>query len=83
MTRVEDAKAKNERKHFDDWSQRDLGVQYVRGCEILQVLDEAKDVIGEYDGKGRTKTPVGNQRTFRVELDAAQYQVNGRAGIGR
>jgi hypothetical protein len=40
----------------DDWesiNRQSLGIKYVRGCELKQVIDERKNVIGERDKDGK------------------------------
>jgi intron-binding protein aquarius len=53
-----------------------LGIRYLRGGEVVEVLDETQAVVGERDENGRERQPVGNVRTFRLALDAAQYQLD-------
>lgn len=50
-----------------------LLIRVVRGCQVRSVLDQYKKVIGERDEKGNVYQAKGTIRTFRVELDAAQY----------
>ncbi len=38
------------------------------------MLDADKEVIGKRDTHGRVRSAVGNMRTYRLWLDAAQYQ---------
>ena len=49
-----------------------VGLTYVRGCEIEGMLDESGRVIEE----GPEEKPVlpGDNRTFRVWLDCNQYK---------
>jgi hypothetical protein len=59
-----------------EWEVRNrerLGIRYVRGCEVHQILDAEKEVIGARDAEGRPRRAVGHQRTYRVVLDSAQY----------
>ncbi len=71
---------------WEGLDQAELGIRTVRGCEVYQVLDESKKVVGEYDEHGNLNERVGNVRTYRVDLDSAQYQVpsasNARARRG-
>lgn len=60
---------------WDTMDYKMLGIRYVRGCEVVDVLDESKKVIGERDKDGRVHSAVGSVRTFRVLMDAAQYEV--------
>lgn len=53
---------------------KELGIKFIRGCEVKRVLDEEKNVIGERKKDGSIAVGVGDMRTFRVELDTAQYQ---------
>ncbi|ESO09157.1 hypothetical protein HELRODRAFT_110053 [Helobdella robusta] len=48
-----------------------VGLTYVRGCEIEGMLDDAGKVIEE--GVEPKPTVTGDSRTFRVFLDANQY----------
>eukprot|EP01116_Phalansterium_solitarium_P021731 TRINITY_DN6889_c0_g2_i1.p1 TRINITY_DN6889_c0_g2~~TRINITY_DN6889_c0_g2_i1.p1 ORF type:complete len:1438 (-),score=611.74 TRINITY_DN6889_c0_g2_i1:257-4549(-) len=48
------------------------GVAYVRGAEIIEVMDEERKVIPEWEFE--TAPRAGNVRTFKLKLDAAQYQ---------
>jgi hypothetical protein len=52
-----------------------LGIELLRGGEIIEVLDESQAVIGEKDETGNTHQAIGNLRTYRIAVDAAQYQV--------
>lgn len=52
-----------------------FGVLGVRGCEIVEVLDEEGQSISEPSGTGEmVREPFGDIRTFRVLLDSYQYQ---------
>jgi hypothetical protein len=53
-----------------------LGIRFLRGGEVVEVLDETQAVVGERDENGRERQPLGNVRTFRLALDAAQYQLD-------
>ncbi len=60
-----------------EWEQKNrdrLGIRYVRGAEVHQILDEEKQVIGKRDTEGRVRRAVGSARTYRLLLDPAQYQ---------
>ena len=58
-----------------DWSQPfvpQVGLEYVRGCEVEGILDEHGRVIEEGpEPKPSFTTP---SRTYRVWLDTNQYQ---------
>jgi len=54
----------------------ELGIKYVRGCEVKFVLDEEKSIIGERKKDGSVHEGVGDMRTYRVEMDTAQYQMD-------
>ena len=71
--------SENKKDNGVDWNKAsgaDLGVKYVRGAQVLKVLDEAKNVVGERNEKGEITQPKGNIRTFIVLLDAAQYSAD-------
>jgi len=53
-----------------------LLIRFVRGACVTGVLDMHKRLIGERDDKGNVYQGKGSVRTFRVELDAAQYQMD-------
>ena len=53
-----------------------LGIAYVRGCEVVTVLDEAGTQVGSRADDGRPRPAVGSLRTFVVALDPAQYQAD-------
>ncbi len=55
---------------------RALGIIYVRGCTVRAVTDESGTIIGSRDDKGNIYRAVGTERTYRVELDEAQYQMD-------
>ena len=58
-----------------DWSRpfvSQVGLKFVRGCEIEGMLDENGRVIEE--GPEPKPQLTGNARTFRVWLDTNQYQ---------
>lgn len=60
-----------------DWSQPfvpQVGLAYVRGCEVEGMLDEEGRVIEE--GPEPKPHLSGKSRTFRVWLDTNQYQVD-------
>jgi intron-binding protein aquarius len=61
---------------WEEIDDKTLGVQHVRGCEVYQVLDESKAVVGSRDDNGNIRQAVGNIRTYRVHLDTAQYQLD-------
>ncbi|PFH34370.1 hypothetical protein BESB_075220 [Besnoitia besnoiti] len=50
-----------------------FGVVALRGCEIVDVLDEDGKVISEYNPL-EPRLPMGTARTLRVQLDANQYR---------
>ena len=58
-----------------DWNQPfvpQVGLAYVRGCEVEGMLDEEGRVIEE--GPEPKPQLMGKRRTFRVWLDTNQYQ---------
>lgn len=58
-----------------DWSRPfvpQVGLEYVRGCEVEGMLDEHGRVIEE--GPEPKPELTGTSRTFRVWLDTNQYQ---------
>lgn len=73
---MKDAIWKRDDRDFD-WSKINkdvLGIKYVRGCELVRVLDEEKKVVGEIDGNGNRYQARGNMRTYQVQMDRAQYE---------
>lgn len=52
-----------------------LGIQSVRGAEVIEMLDEEGNNMSEGRPDQRND-PVGDGRTVRVRLDAAQYQID-------
>eukprot|EP00456_Euglypha_rotunda_P093550 TRINITY_DN9880_c0_g1_i5.p1 TRINITY_DN9880_c0_g1~~TRINITY_DN9880_c0_g1_i5.p1 ORF type:complete len:262 (+),score=49.07 TRINITY_DN9880_c0_g1_i5:183-968(+) len=61
---------------WEELNNQTLGITYVRGFEVEDVLDENKDVIGRRDKDGHAHIGKGNIRTFRGYLDTAQYQAD-------
>ncbi|KAF3788553.1 Intron-binding protein aquarius [Nymphaea thermarum] len=56
-----------------------LGLQYVRGCEIVEVRDEEGTLMNDFTGRIKRdewKPPKGEMRTITVALDAAQYHMD-------
>ncbi|WZZ55558.1 hypothetical protein YC2023_055665 [Brassica napus] len=52
-----------------------LGLQYVRGCEVIDIRDEEGNLMNDFSGKVKRdewKPPKGDMRTVTVALDAAQ-----------
>jgi intron-binding protein aquarius len=65
------------------------GVTAVRGCEVVEILDEAGEGWGEGGGGARDKgdaprksAPAGVRRTLRVRLDPAQFYMDQAAQAG-
>lgn len=55
------------------------GIQYVRGCEVVEVRDEGGVLMNDMTGRIKRedwKPPVGQLRTVVVALDSAQYQLD-------
>eukprot|EP00923_Selenidium_pygospionis_P042265 GHVN01073199.1.p1 GENE.GHVN01073199.1~~GHVN01073199.1.p1 ORF type:complete len:1799 (-),score=441.84 GHVN01073199.1:775-5532(-) len=52
-----------------------MGVVGVRGCEVVEVLDQEDNVISDPNPRNR-REPVGELRTIRVLLDPAQYNTD-------
>jgi intron-binding protein aquarius len=52
-----------------------FGVHAVRGCEVMEVVDEENNVLKDIEVEGG-KQRSGNLRIARVRLDAAQYQLD-------
>ena len=51
-----------------------LGLQYVRGCEVIDIRDEEGNLMNDFSGKVKRdewKPPKGDVRTVTVALDAA------------
>ncbi|KAE9595341.1 putative intron-binding protein aquarius [Lupinus albus] len=56
-----------------------LGLQYVRGCEIIEIRDEEGTLMNDFSGKIKRdewKPPKGDLRTITVALDTAQYHMD-------
>ncbi|KAL6650047.1 hypothetical protein ACP70R_014271 [Stipagrostis hirtigluma subsp. patula] len=56
-----------------------LGLQYVRGCEVIEIRDEEGTLMNDFTGRIKReewKPPKGEIRTVRIALDTAQYQID-------
>ncbi|XP_057789998.1 uncharacterized protein LOC131006864 [Salvia miltiorrhiza] len=56
-----------------------LGLQYVRGCEIIEIRDEEGTLMNDFTGRIKRdewKPPKGEMRTVTVALDTAQYHMD-------
>ncbi|KAG0550887.1 hypothetical protein BDA96_01G376300 [Sorghum bicolor] len=56
-----------------------LGLQYVRGCEVIEIRDEEGTLMNDFTGRIKReewKPPKGEIRTVRVALDTAQYHID-------
>ncbi|KAJ4834990.1 hypothetical protein Tsubulata_019278 [Turnera subulata] len=56
-----------------------LGLQYVRGCEIIEIRDEEGTLMNDFTGRIKRdewKPPKGELRTVTVALDTAQYHMD-------
>ncbi|GAV79037.1 AAA_11 domain-containing protein/AAA_12 domain-containing protein, partial [Cephalotus follicularis] len=56
-----------------------LGLQYVRGCEIIEIRDEEGTLMNDFTGRikhDEKKAPKGELRTVTVALDTAQYHMD-------
>lgn len=56
-----------------------LGLQYVRGCEVLEIHDEEGTLMNDFSGRTKRdewKPPKGDLRTVTVALDTAQYHMD-------
>lgn len=69
------------------WAEEDLdfpsryGVQYIRGGEVFEVLDEDGVALNDMSKPDTRKSGrVGNKRRVRVRVDAAQYYSDLKAG---
>lgn len=51
------------------------GLTAIRGCEILEVFDEAGKLIREVEDSSRQQV-LGDIRKYRVKLDSAQYKLD-------
>ena len=64
-------------KTWDNLTQNDLGVEFIRGCCIKYIKDSRKDdapIIGSRDWEtNEIYTASGTKRFIMVELDSAQY----------
>lgn len=56
------------------------GIVHVRGCEVVEVVDEAGEVLNEPGtaeaSGGKRRGAAGTKRTLRVLLDPAQYHAD-------
>lgn len=60
-----------------------LGLQCVRGCEIIEIRDEDGTLMNDFTGKIKRdewKPPKGELRTVTVALDTAQYHMDHESG---
>nr|XP_043623810.1 RNA helicase aquarius [Erigeron canadensis] len=56
-----------------------LGLQFVRGCEVIEMRDEEGTLMNDFTGRIKRdewKPPKGELRTVRVALDTAQYHMD-------
>ncbi|PIN23485.1 DEAD box containing helicase [Handroanthus impetiginosus] len=56
-----------------------LGLQYVRGCEIIEIRDEEGTLMNDFTGRIKRdewKPPKGDVRTVTIALDTAQYHMD-------
>lgn len=56
-----------------------LGLQCVRGCEIIEIRDEEGTLMNDFTGRIKRdewKPPKGELRTVTVALDTAQYHMD-------
>ncbi|CAK9317062.1 unnamed protein product [Citrullus colocynthis] len=56
-----------------------LGLQCVRGCEIIEIRDEEGTLMNDFTGRIKPdewKPPKGELRTVTVALDTAQYHMD-------
>ncbi|WVZ57136.1 hypothetical protein U9M48_007563 [Paspalum notatum var. saurae] len=56
-----------------------LGLQYVRGCEVIEIRDEEGTLMNDFTGRIKReewKPPKGDIRTLRIALDTAQYHID-------
>ncbi|RWW31965.1 hypothetical protein GW17_00003381 [Ensete ventricosum] len=56
-----------------------LGLQYVRGCEVIEMRDEEGVLMNDFTGRIKRdewKPPKGELRTVTVALDTAQYHMD-------
>lgn len=56
-----------------------FGLQYVRGCEVIEIRDEDGNLMNDFTGRVKReewKPPKGELRTVVLALDTAQYQMD-------
>lgn len=56
-----------------------FGLQYVRGCEVIEMRDEGGQLMNDFSGRVKReewKPPQGEVRVAVVALDTAQYQMD-------
>ncbi len=51
------------------------GVKFIRGCEVMELMDEQgnpiRDMYEDVDAKNKKS---GHERTLKVKMDSSQYQ---------
>eukprot|EP01083_Nonionella_stella_P249692 863100_1 len=66
-------------KRWDEFSMKELGIAYVRGCHIVFIRDgdSPQHVMNEYDLEtGEKYTTNSTKRIYDVAFDCAQYQLD-------
>ncbi|KAL4586293.1 hypothetical protein LXL04_010929 [Taraxacum kok-saghyz] len=56
-----------------------LGLQFVRGCEVIEMRDEEGGLMNDFTGRIKRdewKPPKGDLRTVTLALDTAQYHMD-------
>ena len=56
-----------------------LGLQFVRGCEIIEMRDEEGTLMNDFTGRIKRdewKSPKGDLKPVIVALDIAQYHMD-------
>uniref|UniRef100_A0A0E0NVY2 Intron-binding protein aquarius N-terminal domain-containing protein n=1 Tax=Oryza rufipogon TaxID=4529 RepID=A0A0E0NVY2_ORYRU len=56
-----------------------LGLQCVRGCEVIEIRDEEGSLMNDFTGRIKReewKPPKGEIRTVKIALDTAQYHID-------
>lgn len=62
-----------------------FGLEYVRGCEVIEIQDEGGMLMNDFTGRVKRedwKPPAGESRTVVVALDSAQYQLDVDSSTG-
>lgn len=65
--------------HKEGRSADDFSLTYIRGAEVIGMLNEDGKIINPFDRDGQEKRMGGHVRRIRVKLDPAQYALDAAA----